>query len=90
MKKFGKSQLKGLLFLAPSLAGVSLFVFLPFLDVIRRSFGEAVTGTFVGIRRFSWQPGIPCVLWESVFRCFWFCPWRRHCFCPEKSGTGRR
>ena len=52
MKKFGKSQLKGLLFLAPSLAGVSLFVFLPFLDVIRRSFGEAVTGKFVGIRNY--------------------------------------
>ena len=52
MKKFGKSQLKGLLFLAPSLAGVSLLVFLPFLDVIRRSFGEAVTGKFVGIRNY--------------------------------------
>ncbi len=52
MKKVGKSQWKGFLFLAPSLAGVSLFVLLPFLDVVRRSFGEAVTGKFVGIQNY--------------------------------------
>lgn len=47
MKKRHK-KLKCFLFLVPSLAGVSVFVFLPFGDVIRRSFtsttGEAFTG----------------------------------------------
>lgn len=36
------------LFLAPSLCGVFVFVLLPFLDVIRRSFLEAVGGQFAG------------------------------------------
>lgn len=47
MKKRYK-KFKCFLFLVPSLAGVSVFVFLPFGDVIRRSFtsttGEAFTG----------------------------------------------
>lgn len=42
-----------LLFLLPSLAGVTLFVLLPFLDVINRSFRTAVTGDFMGIKNYS-------------------------------------
>ncbi len=37
------------MFLLPSLAGVGLFVFLPFLDVGKRSFQTAVTKQFSGI-----------------------------------------
>ena len=36
----------------PSLLGVGIFVFLPFLDVIRRSFCEAVTGRFSGLENY--------------------------------------
>lgn len=36
-------------FLLPGLAGVSIFVLLPFLDVVRRSFFTALGGNFVGI-----------------------------------------
>ena len=39
-------------FIIPSLAGVLVFVLIPFLDVIGRSFQTAVTGTFVGFRNY--------------------------------------
>ena len=39
-------------FLAPSLLGVFLFILLPFLDVVRRSFYEAVGGKFVGLENY--------------------------------------
>lgn len=41
------------LFLLPSFAGVLLFVLLPFLDVVRRSFSTAVTGQFCGVRNYQ-------------------------------------
>ena len=41
------------LFLAPSLLGVSIFVVLPFLDVLKRSFSTAVTGQFRGIENYK-------------------------------------
>lgn len=44
-----RREWKGYLFLLPSLAGVSVFIFLPFLDVIRRSFFRAVGSGFVGM-----------------------------------------
>ena len=37
-----------LMFLAPSLLGVAVFVLMPFLDVLERSFKTVVTGQFVG------------------------------------------
>lgn len=40
-------------FLAISLAGVILFVILPFMDVFKRSFTTAVTGTFNGIHNYQ-------------------------------------
>lgn len=55
--KKGKRRKKGLrahkdrraflMFLAPSLAGVAVFVLMPFLDVFARSFKTVVTGQFV-------------------------------------------
>lgn len=42
-----------LCFLFPSLAGVTLFVLLPFLDVVKRSFQTAVTGEFTGIKNYG-------------------------------------
>lgn len=47
MKKAG-----GLLFIFPSLAGVMVFIFIPFLDVVRRSFTEVMSGKFVGLKNF--------------------------------------
>lgn len=40
-------------FLLPSLLGVLVFVLIPFLDVVRRSFTTAVTGKFVGIQNYK-------------------------------------
>lgn len=37
------------LFLFPSLAGTAVFVFIPFVDVVRRSFFQAVGGIYVGL-----------------------------------------
>ena len=47
-KKYRRRRRAFLLFLLPSLAGVTLFVLLPFLDVVKRSFQTAVTGEFTG------------------------------------------
>lgn len=47
-----KTQRAGLLFLAPSLIGVIIFVLLPFTDVIKRSFITAMTNQFTGIQNY--------------------------------------
>lgn len=44
---------KGILFLLPSIIGVLLFVLLPFLDVINRSFQTAVTKQYVGLDNYK-------------------------------------
>lgn len=43
-----KKQKRAYLFLLPSLMGTAVFVLIPFADVIRRSFFQAVGNTFVG------------------------------------------
>jgi len=43
----------GLLFILPSLLGVSVFVLIPFLDVVRRSFTTVVTGEFTGWKNYQ-------------------------------------
>ena len=43
----------GLLFLAPSLFGVCIFVLITFVDVVRRSFLDAMGNEFVGIRNYE-------------------------------------
>ena len=40
------------LFLAPSLGGTAVFVLIPFVNVVVRSFFQAVGGQFVGIENF--------------------------------------
>jgi len=40
------------LFLAPSLAGITLFILIPFGDVVRRSFYEAMGGKFAGVANY--------------------------------------
>lgn len=48
-KKYSKQQtITALLFLAPSLIGVSVFVLIPFLDTVRRSFFSVLLSEFVG------------------------------------------
>lgn len=41
------------LFLLPSFLGVAVFVLLPFLDVVKRSFSTAVTGRFTGLKNYA-------------------------------------
>lgn len=52
-KKGWRRRRAFLLFLLPSLAGVTLFVLLPFLDVVNRSFRTAVTGEFTGMKNYG-------------------------------------
>ncbi len=47
-----KEQKAAYLFLLPSLAGTTIFVLIPFADVIRRSFLKAVGNTFVGYENY--------------------------------------
>ncbi len=41
------------LFMLPSFLGVAVFVLLPFMDVVKRSFTTAVTGQFHGIKNYQ-------------------------------------
>lgn len=43
----------GLMFVLPSLLGVSVFILIPFLDVIRRSFASAVTNEWTGLKNYQ-------------------------------------
>lgn len=52
MKKYKKGSWKGLLFVLPSLIGVSLFWLIPSMDVVRRSFFGAVSGEFTGLKNY--------------------------------------
>lgn len=47
-----KNRRAGFLFLLPSLAGVMIFVLIPFLDAFRRSFFTAMSGQFVGLQNY--------------------------------------
>ena len=48
-----QNRITPLVFLAPGFLGVLIFVLLPFLDVIRRSFGSSVTGKFLGLDNYK-------------------------------------
>lgn len=48
-----RKRLPFLLFLLPSLIGVTVFVLLPFLDVMKRSAQTAVTGEFTGLKNYG-------------------------------------
>ncbi|MBC8585046.1 carbohydrate ABC transporter permease [Youxingia wuxianensis] len=51
-RKSTRTDFSGLWFIAPSLAGVSIFVLFPFADVIRRSFMGAMNSQFVGFSNY--------------------------------------
>lgn len=48
----GRLARKAYLFLLPSLAGTAVFVLLPYVDVVRRSFFEAAGGRFVAMQNY--------------------------------------
>ncbi|MBE5963050.1 MAG: sugar ABC transporter permease [Lachnospiraceae bacterium] len=52
-RKKRKETILAWAFLLPSLFGVSCYVLVPFADVIRRSFSEAMTRTYVGIQNYK-------------------------------------
>lgn len=60
--KTQKQNMAGIYFILPSFLGVSIFVLLPFLDVVRRSFVTAVNETWVGLANYR------MVLKNSAFR----------------------
>lgn len=51
--KGSKRRSSAWLFLLPSLLGTGIFILIPFADVIRRSFTEAFSGKFAGIRNYQ-------------------------------------
>lgn len=58
----GRLARKAYLFLLPSLAGTAVFVLLPYVDVVRRSFFEAAGGRFVAMQNYVTVAG------NSAFR----------------------
>ena len=58
----GRLARKAYLFLLPSLAGTAMFVLLPYVDVVRRSFFEAAGGRFVAMQNYV------TVVGNSAFR----------------------
>lgn len=52
MKTRGRKDLRGLLWILPSFLGVSVLYLLPYLDVFRRSFTEAVDEQFAGLNNY--------------------------------------
>lgn len=52
-KKYKKGEMAGLFFVLPSLLGTGLFLLVPLLDVVRRSFSEAVSGRWAGIANYQ-------------------------------------
>lgn len=58
----GRLARKAYLFLLPSLAGTAVFVLLPYVDVVRRSFFEAAGGRFVAMQNYM------TVVGNSAFR----------------------
>lgn len=53
MRNKNREQRTAFCFLLPSLLGTTIFVLLPFADVIRRSFFQAVGNTFVGAQNYA-------------------------------------
>ena len=49
----GRGARAGICFILPSVLGVFVFVLVPFLDVVRRSFFGAMNGMFVGLQNYE-------------------------------------
>lgn len=52
-KNFRQTDKAAYLFLAPSLICVTIFVLLPFVDAVKRSFFSAMSGQFVGLKNYQ-------------------------------------
>ena len=52
MKKGVNSKI-GFLFILPSLIGILIFMFIPFLDVVLRSFQDEITRQFVAFHNYK-------------------------------------
>lgn len=52
-RTYKRGDLAGLLFVLPSLLGTGIFLLLPLLDVVRRSFSEAVSGKWAGFANYQ-------------------------------------
>lgn len=50
--KFRSSAKSKVLFLLPSMAGIGIFVLLPFMDMLKRSFQTAMSGQFCGLQNY--------------------------------------
>lgn len=61
-RKKAKRQWAGLFFVLPSLLGVAVFLWIPFLDTMRRAFVGAVNGAWAGLKNFQ------MVLGNEAFR----------------------
>src|SRR5574344_1836916 len=53
MRILGKKNMFFIIFLLPSLLGVLIFVFIPFIDSIRRSFCSMGSGKLVGLKNYK-------------------------------------
>ena len=53
MRQMKHEAKTGIAFISASLAGTSIFLLLPYLDVFRRAFCTTVTGELVGLRNFA-------------------------------------
>lgn len=75
VKKRQRYQWKGILFILPSLVGVMLFSWVPFLDVVRRSFQSAVTGAWTGFHnyRIVWHNQAFCLAVSNTVRFVLIC-----------------
>lgn len=52
MRHIKRKRYDGVFFILPSLLGVSIFLTVPFLDVIRRSFTDVIGENFVGLQNY--------------------------------------
>ena len=52
-RTYKRGDLAGLLFVLPSLLGTGIFLLVPLLDVVRRSFSEAVSGKWTGFANYQ-------------------------------------
>ena len=49
---YGEETVAALLFLAPSLIGISVFFLIPFVDTVRRSFMDVRAANFIGLESY--------------------------------------
>ncbi len=68
-RRVKRGEWAGALFLLPSLGGVLVFVLVPFVDVIRRSFANAITEEWVGLKNYGdvlANPAFRLACWNTL------------------------